>query len=93
MNGGVAGFHAVGATAAPSAHKARRALLDRAGDSPETAVAGDEVGAESGLSRATLNDAARKLAEDGELMKSGQGVKGDPIRWYRPPIHSPEPNT
>ena len=86
-------FHAIGATAAPSGHKARRALLDSAGDNPETAVTVDEVAAESGLSRATLNDAARKLAEDGELLKSGKGVKGDPIRWYRPLIHSPEPNT
>jgi len=86
-------FHAIGATAAPSGHKARQALLESAGDMPDTAVTVDEVAVATGLSRGTLNDAARKLAEDGGLVKTGKGVKGDPIRWYRPLIHSPEANT
>lgn len=78
------GYVSRGTRAAVAEAEAREAILDAAPADASGAMSLDELLAETGMGRTTAQNAIGRLLEDGRLTCVGEGVRGDPRRYWRP---------
>lgn len=78
------GYVSRGTRAAVAEAEAREAILDAASADASGAMSLDELLAETGMGRTTAQNAIGRLLEDGRLTCVGEGVRGDPRRYWRP---------
>jgi hypothetical protein len=78
------GYVALGDSAAVAEAEAREAILGAAPTSEAAAVSLDELRETTGCGRTTAQEAIKELLETEQLRRVGEGVRGDPYRYWRP---------
>ncbi|MDQ3375805.1 MAG: AAA family ATPase [Actinomycetota bacterium] len=78
------GYVSRGTRAAVAETEAREAVLEAAPADASRAMSLDELLAETGLGRTTIQNALGRLLGEGRLTCTGEGVRGDPRRYWRP---------
>lgn len=71
-----------------SSAAAEAVILQAAPASEAEALPVPDLIAGSDIKRTTAHAVAKKLVSDGKLRETGQGVRGDPHRYWRAEIHS-----
>ncbi len=81
------GYVARGTETNVATQAARAALLEEAPDDPDHAISLDSVlGRRTGVSKTTAKREAGRLVDAGALKTVGGGRRGDPLRYFRPPV-------
>ena len=78
------GYRALGDSAAVAEAEVREAILEVAPTEESEAMSLEDLLETTGVGRTTAQEAIKELLETGELRRVGEGVRGDPRRYWRP---------
>ena len=76
--------------AAVAEEEAENGILAYAPQGEANAVTEEKLLKDAGVKRTIGQKAIKKLVDSGHLQRSGRGAKGNPYRYWMPPIHSAE---
>lgn len=77
------GYRSLGTRAAVAQAEAREAILNTVPADESEAISLDELLRDTGVARTTAQQAIEAMLVTGELSSIGQGVRGDPRRYWR----------
>ena len=76
------GYRALGSEQALGVYRARTSLRDVLPSGEADALPLEDLVASTGIGRSSLQEALRAMVEEGETLRVGRGVKGDPVRYH-----------